>query len=147
MKCNAINVVMGLFIVALLGLTGCGDGGSAATAPPKSASVSVAPSGNNDYIVEGDNMDGVAAISITINYDGSTMSSPTVVQGGFFSGALMVTNTSMPGTIKIAFINAYPKILSGSGQFATISFDAVTGSGTVSVASVNMFDVNGAPIP
>jgi hypothetical protein len=92
-------------------------------------------------------MDGVAAINMTINYDVSTMSSPTVVQGGFVSGALMVTDTGIPGTIKIALVNAYPKILSGSGQFATISFDAVTGSGTVSVASVNMFDVNGAPIP
>lgn len=147
MKCNTMNVVMGLFIVALLGLAGCGGGDSAATAPPKSASVSVTASGNNDYIVQGDNMDGVAGIVITINYDGSTMSSPTVTKGGFFSGALMVTNTSMPGTINIAFINAYPKILSGSGQFATISFSAVSGTETLSVASVKMFDVNGAPIP
>jgi hypothetical protein len=31
MKCNVINVVIGLLIVAALGLTGCGGGGSAAT--------------------------------------------------------------------------------------------------------------------
>jgi hypothetical protein len=34
MKCNAINVVMGLFIVVMFGLTGCGGGGSAATPAP-----------------------------------------------------------------------------------------------------------------
>lgn len=31
MKCNVINLVVGLLIVALLGLTGCGGGGSAAS--------------------------------------------------------------------------------------------------------------------
>jgi Cohesin domain len=138
-----------LIPVILVLMWGCGSGGG--TSPnqvvSKVATVSVTPSGNGEYVIQGDNMDGVAGIDLTISYDSSTLSSPTVAQGGLISGAFMVSNTTTPGTVRIGFIIAYPKVFSGSGQLATVSFAAVTGEGSVSVASVNMVDVKGAPIP
>ena len=136
-------------LATLVLMWGCGSGGG--TGPSevagKGATVSVIPSGNGVYVIQGDNMDGAAAIDLTISYDTSTLSSPTVAQGELISGGLMVANTTTPGTIRIAVILAYPKKLSGSGQIATVSFAAVTGEGTVSIASAEMVDVKGAPLP
>lgn len=90
-------------------------------------------------------MDSVGGIDLTINYDGSTMFSPTVTQGAFVSGALMNVNTGVPGKIRIALISTNG--FSGSGQIATISFAANSGTGNVSIASVTMIDTVGRPIP
>ena len=138
-----------LFLAILVLMWGCGSGGGTTLNEVASngASVSVISTGNGVYVIQGNNMDGVAAISLTISYDSSTLSSPTVVQGGLISEALMVSNTTTPGTLRISALAAYPKVISGSGQIATISFATVTGEGSVSVASVEMFDVRGAPIP
>lgn len=136
-----------LILAILVLMWGCGSGGG--TAPNevvgKGASVSIIPSSNGEYVIQGDNMDGVAGIELSINYDSSNLSSPTVTQGGLISGALMVVNTSNPGTIKIAIASV--KAFSGNGQIATFSFASVTGTGSVSIGSVKLIDINGAPIP
>ena len=144
-KC--LQVALILAIPSLM--WGCGHGG--VTSPNevvgKVASVSVIPSGNGVYVIQGDNMGGVAGMELTISYDSPTLSSPTVTQGEFIAGALMVANTTAPGTIKIAIITAWPKAFTGSGPIATVSFAAVTGKGSVSIASVKMVDAKGAPVP
>jgi hypothetical protein len=136
-------------ILVILALTwGCGSSG--VTTPnavvSKSASVTIIPSGGGEYVINGENMDGVEGIELIISYDTSTLSSSTVAQGGLISGASMISNTATPGIIKIALVLEYPKVLSGSGQIATFSFASVTGTESVSIASVKLLDINGEPI-
>ena len=90
-------------------------------------------------------MDGVAGIDLTISYDSSVMTSPTVTQGGLTSGALMVTNTSVPGAIKIVIITT--KTFSGSGQIATVTFATQSVASGITITSVKMLDNKGAQVP
>jgi hypothetical protein len=149
-----LQAALTLSILALMWGCGSGEGatpievtnnGASVTTSNNSASVTIIPSGGGEFVVQGDNMDGVAGISLTITYDRSTMSSPTVTQGGFISGALMISNTVEPGTIRIAIIST--KEFSGNGQIATISFAAALESGNVSITSINMINSKGTPIP
>lgn len=128
-----------LFLVVLALMWGCGN-----EVISKNL-ISLSPSSSSEYVLRGDNMDGVAGIDMTINYDNSTLSSPTVTQGEFISGAMMATNTSTPGVIKIAIIST--KAISGNGQIATVSFASVTGTGNILISNVNMIDNKGATIP
>src|SRR6185369_9164417 len=105
------------------------------------ASVSVTPADSGTFTIQGDNMDGVAGIDLTVSYDGS-LSSPRVTQGSLISGALMAANTNNPGSIKIAIIST--KSLSGSGQIATVTF--ARGSGSVKIASLSMINSSGASV-
>jgi len=133
-------------LVMLALMWGCGNGGGSASNEIVSKSIfSISPSSNSEYVVRGDNMDGVAGIDLTISYDNAALSSPTVTQGGFISGAMMATNTTTPGKIKIAIISS--KAISGNGQIATVSFASATGIGNVSITAVNMIDTKGATIP
>jgi hypothetical protein len=133
-----------LIIFALM--LGCGNGGAPESNGVISKSgLSISPTSNSEYVVLGDKMDGVAGIELTISYDSASLSSPTVTQGGLISGAMMATNTNTPGKIKIAVIST--KSFSGNGQVATVSFATVTGTGIVSISSVNMIDTKGTPIP
>ena len=138
-----------LILAILVLMCGCGSGSGGGTTPnevvSKGASVSIIPSSDGEYALQGNNMDGVAGIALTINYDSSTLSSPTVTQGGLISGALMQTNTTVVGAVRIAIVNT--KAFSGSGQIATVSFASVTGTGSVSIGSVKLIDSNGATIP
>ena len=107
--------------------------------------MSVIPFGNSEYIIQGNNMDGVAGIELTMSYDSTVMTSPTVTQGVFISGALMVAKTNVPGTIKIAIITT--KTFSGSGQIATVAFATQSVATGMTITSVNMIDNKGAPVP
>ncbi|MFZ4854859.1 MAG: cohesin domain-containing protein [Desulfuromonadaceae bacterium] len=133
-----------LVIIALM--WGCGNGGGSASNEVVSKNaLSISPSSSGEYAIRGDNMEDAAGIELTISYDIATLSSPTVTQSGFISGAMMATNTITPGKIKIAIIST--KAISGNGQIATVSFATVTGTGNVSITSVTMIDTKGAPIP
>jgi hypothetical protein len=143
--------VMLLFVI--LSLTwGCGSGGSRSDsgvalttkiAFSNGASVSILPAGNGVYVVQGDQLAGVAGMEIIIGYDSSTLLSPTVTQSDLMSGALFVANTATSGTIKIAIISSTAK--SGSGPIATISFAAQNGTGGILLSSVQMIDLNSKP--
>lgn len=136
-----------LILAILVLMWGCGSNGGTGTngITSKSASVSVIPSESGEYIIQGNNMDGVAGIDLTMNYDSTVMSSPTVTQGGFISGAKMATNTTLPGIIRIAIIMIPP--LSGSGQIATVSFAAQLGAAGITITSVKLIDNKGALVP
>ncbi|KAB0670235.1 hypothetical protein F6V30_08735 [Oryzomonas sagensis] len=123
-------------------LAACGSGDSAPTSGNQTAShLSIVPSGNGIYVIRGDNLSDTAGIELTLSYDKANMSSPTVTQGTFISGAMLVANTLTPGTIRIAMISN--RAFSGSGPIATVSFATVTGAGTIGISSYSIINSNG----
>lgn len=112
--------------------------------PGFAASVTISPTGSGVYSVQGDAMDGVAGIDLTVFYDSSSLSAPTVSQGSLAAGALMAANTANAGVIKIAIIST--RAFSGSGQIATISFAGRNGTTGITSAAVNMISTGGAPV-
>ncbi|MBV5340975.1 MAG: hypothetical protein J0665_15695 [Deltaproteobacteria bacterium] len=106
------------------------------------ASVTFTSSGSGSYLIQGNNMDGVAGIQLDIAYDATSLSSPTVTQGGLVSGAMLAANTSNPGVIKLAIISTTP--FSGSGLIATISFASKTGNGGITSVASSMIDSKGS---
>lgn len=130
--------VLILIIPALM--WGCGGGST----PAAGASVAVASLGGGEYTVQGNNLKSVAAMEFDLGYDISSLSSPTVTQGGFIPGALFEYNIVTPGTIRIVLVstNAY----SGSGQLAKVTFATHTGTPTITVNSVKMYNLSGDPI-
>jgi len=108
------------------------------------ASVSITSSGNGIFIINGDSMDGVAGIELTLNYDAS-LASPSVTKGALTTGAIFIANPKFaPKAIKIAVISSKP--LSGSGSIATVSFASHSGAGSVTLASSSMIDSSGTPV-
>jgi hypothetical protein len=108
------------------------------------ASVTITPASNGIFIIQGNQMDGVAGIELNVVYDSSSLASPSVNQGNLISGAIMLADTNIPGSIKVAIIST--KAFSGSGQIVSISFATHTGSGSIKVSS-SMINSKGAPVP
>lgn len=108
------------------------------------ASVTIIPTVAGTYSIQGSSMDGVAGIDLTITYDSSSLSSPTVTQGSLVAGAMMVANTSNPGSIKTAIIST--KAFSGSGEIASVTFATRNGTGGITSASVKMINSKGVSI-
>ena len=142
--------LMASLLVFLSLLWGCGSGDSGSTAAPTTkivfsngASLSIVPAGNGNYVLQGDKLVGVAGMQITVSYDSSAMSSPSVSQDDLFSGAMFAANANIPGTIRVALVGTTP--FSGSGQIATVSFASDAGTGSISLGLVNMIDRNGKP--
>ena len=108
------------------------------------ASVAVSTSGNGVYTVQGNSMDNISGIDLTLNYDTGSLSSPSVTLGSLATGAMMAANTTVAGSIRIAIIrlNAF----SGSGPVATIAFATHTGNGTVSIASSSFVNESGSTV-
>ena len=124
-----ISIALFIFLISVHGAFG--------------ASISITPSGNGNFIIQGNSMDGVSGIDLSIVYDKSSLASPSVSQGSLLSGAMMAANTNNPGAIRIVIISS--KAFSGSGQVATISFATYAGNGSISVAST-MINSKGAPV-
>lgn len=108
------------------------------------ASVTVSSTGFGTYVVQGDNLNGVAGIELNLGYDRSVLATPTVSWGGLVTGALSVANTANPGSIRIAIIRTDP--LSGSGTIATLSFATQYSSGGLTSISAKLIDSKGANI-
>jgi len=135
----------GLVLSAILSVTGCGGGGGGTPeAANRQPAVSIARATSGDYLIQGDNMDGVAGLKLTLTYDSSTMASPTVIRSGLISSGLMEPNTNVPGSIIIGVISSTP--FSGSGEIAAVSFASQTGAETLAIASVELYDVKGQMI-
>lgn len=109
------------------------------------ASVTIVPSGAGSFIVQGDNMNGVAGIDLTIGYDTSTLNGPTVTLGSLASGGFPAFNTTVPGSIRIAIIQTTP--LSGSGPIVAITFATHTGSGGITSVSAKIIDSKNVLVP
>ncbi len=87
------------------------------------AVISISSGGGGVFVVQGAGFNKVAGAKVTVSYDTSTLANPRVSQGGLMSGALMATNTGVPGFVTLAMITTDPKGISGDGPIATISFD------------------------
>ena len=134
-------------LVTLAMLWGCGGGGGAtptAVAVASKGTVTITSSGSGKYIVQANDIQNVYGIQLDVKYDGSSPSLPTVVKGGFISGAFMEANPSVAGNIKIAIVSTTP--FTGSGPIAEITFPTATAAGNVTISSVQMIDSNGATI-
>jgi hypothetical protein len=109
------------------------------------ASVSVKPSGDGVFIIQGNSMDGVAGIDLTVDYDSSSLASPKVDQGTLVSGrAMFAANPNFASsTIKIGIIST--TAFSGSGQIAVITFASHKGNGSIAVTT-SMINSKGAPV-
>lgn len=130
-----------LFIMALM--SGCGNNGG--SPPNNGPSVSLVTSNGSVYVINAANFAGVSGMEITIDYSSSTLASPTVTQGGLISGALMVANTNIPGTIKIGIVSA--SSFSGTGEIATVSFmNANSDAGAFPTVSAKLYDIRGVEI-
>jgi len=99
------------------------------------ASVTITPSGNGAFVLLGNNMDGVSGFTLTVGYDPSALSSPSVSWGSLISGAVSGANTSVPGSIRIAIVRVEP--FSGSGPIAAITFATHKGSGGITSFTVD----------
>ena len=109
------------------------------------ASISVVSSGDASYVIQGNSMDGVAGIELTIRYEAALFQgTPTVKQESLISGAMLAANTSLPGTIKIAIIST--RSFSGSGPIATISFASKSPAAPLPTVSHSMIDSKGSAL-
>jgi hypothetical protein len=124
-----------------------GSGGNSGESTPSmafgnGASVAIVPLGGGEYVVQGNNLAGVAGMDLTVSYDRANVSSPTVIPGDLISGTTFASNTDLPSAIKIAFI-IFPNTISGTGQIAKISFAAHTGPANFTFGPVKFVDTNG----
>lgn len=93
------------------------------------ANLTISPSGNGVFTIQGSGLEGVAGIQLTVSYDTATLANPRAVQGSLIPGNFMTLfNTSVPGSVTMATITPDPKGVSGTGPIATITFDLLGGS-------------------
>jgi len=108
-------------------------------------SLTMVPEGNGVFVVQANNLSGVAGMELYIDYDSSQLSSPAVTSGAFISGASFAANTATPGAIRISLVGTTP--FSGSGPVAAIAFQVSTRNQvTPVISSVSMIDSNGRPV-
>lgn len=109
------------------------------------SALSIVPSGPGVFTVQAINLANVAGIELTITYDVSSIANPQVTPGAITSGAMMATNTSVPGRVRWALINPQP--ISGAGTLMTISFDLLGASpGRILSLSASLLDNQGRPL-
>lgn len=110
------------------------------------ASVTISSTGGGAFSVQGDNMDSVCGIDLTIGYDTASLSSPTVKWGSLVAGAMSVANTTtIPGSIRIVNVQTNP--FSRSGPIAAITFASQSGSGGITSFSAKLIDSAGINVP
>ena len=86
-----------------------------------SSLITLSPSGDGSFLLQGVGIEGAAAFDIALGYDAASLGNPRVVAGSFIAGAMMEANTNIPGTVRIAIIRTAP--VTGSGIIATLTFD------------------------
>jgi len=89
--------------------------------------VTIAPSSDSVYVLQGNDFSGASGIDVTIRYDAAALANPRVVLGGLVGGALMAVNPSTPGMIRLALVRI--TAINGSGTIATVTFDRMKSTG------------------
>ncbi len=108
--------------------------------------LTIAPSEGGVFLLQGTDMDNVAAMDITITYDAASLANPTVAQGTLVSGAMMAVNPNTSGVIRIAIIRTTP--FKGSGGIATLIFKETGASpGKILSLSAHLANLDGKPVP
>jgi hypothetical protein len=130
-----------IFVATLLILAFC------RSMPAFAASmVTISPSGNGVFTVQGTGVDGAAALEITVTYDMATLADPRVVAGPLIAGAMTAFNPNVPGTVRMVIIRLTP--MSGSGVIATLTFDCKGSSpGKILSLSARVANAQGTPLP
>lgn len=110
------------------------------------STLSLSSSGNGGFVLQGEGMENVASLDITIIYDTATLANPRVTSGGLISGALMQVNPNVPGTVRMGIITISP--IKGTGAIATLAFDQVGNSpGKIIAIKASITNSNGKPLP
>jgi hypothetical protein len=136
---------MGKIIFYIIGLVsvltfGYAQAGSAVS------TLTVTPSGDGVFVVQGHAMDNIAAMDITIKYDTASLADPRIHQGDLVSGALIAVNTNIQGTVRLGIISTKP--INGSGVIATLDFTRISASaGKIKKLSVRLSAINGNLLP
>ena len=103
--------------------------------------------GNGQFDVMGQGFDGVGGIDITLNYDKNTANDPRILQGELISGAVMMPNLTVPGTVRVGIIFPNPLGISGNGKIVTLTLISVAGAeGTVSNFTARVINSKGVEI-
>lgn len=79
---------------------------------------------DNAFTVQGDGLEGLGALDVTVGYDPATLSNPKVVLQNLFAGAMIQTKTTVAGTVRIIILANRPGV-SGSGGVLTITFNKI----------------------
>ena len=87
-----------VFFAAVVLVGGLAQDGFAAS------TLTIAPSSDGVYALQGVGMDSVAAMDITVSYDLATLASPQFSQGDMISGAMVAVNDAIPGTVRIGIV-------------------------------------------
>jgi len=124
--------------VLSLVLFGCGEGSSGGDGSQPAV---VITGRGGSYVLQATNLKNVGAMDITIGYNNSTLANPVVTQEGLLSGAIMVTNITVQGIVRVGIINATG--ISGSGALLSINLDLVGDKpGQLTSLSVAAYDIN-----
>jgi len=112
----------------------------------EASAISVVSAGDGLFTIQGSSMDGIAGIDITINYDPATITNARVNQGGLISGAMMLANVNVPGSIRIAVITTTP--FRGSGPIASVAYDRKgTSAGRITAVNAKVANLEGKYLP
>lgn len=115
--------------------------------PPAQAGtavVSMHAVGGDMFEVRGEGLVKVGGMDISVGYDAAYLMNPRVTGKDLVAGALMVTNTNIPGTVRIAVVPAGRAGISGGGVIATLTFDKSGASGGKAVTlSARLVDLKG----
>jgi hypothetical protein len=105
-------------------------------------SLTISSSGGGVYTLQGSGMQQVAGMQISVSYDSTTLSNPSVVMGNLVGEKMNVFNKDS-NPLQIAVVDAHPLGGSGSGVVATINFKLASGSlGNVTVLTATLIDSN-----
>jgi hypothetical protein len=110
------------------------------------STLTISSSGNGDFLLQGNGMENVAAMDITITYDTNTLANPRINRGGLIPGAIMEVNPNVRGTVRMLIITLTP--VEGSGTIATLAFDRIDGSpGKITALNASISNMAGKPLP
>jgi hypothetical protein len=110
------------------------------------STLSLYSSGNGVFTLQGNGMDNVAAMDITITYDASTLSNPQVTKEGLIADALMAFNPNVPGIVRMGIITTSP--IQGSGTIITLAFKQDSSSpGKITGINAIISNSNGNQLP
>jgi hypothetical protein len=100
----------------------------------------------NVYSVQGDGLERVGGVDLTVHYDSSTLVNPRAALNGLFAGTLMQAKTNVAGVTRVLLLANRPGI-SGAGGVVTLTFDQVGGSqGCITAFSANAVTSGGDTI-
>lgn len=142
---SAFSRTVLLLVVWLI--AGCGS--ESGTVPPprkisfsNGASLNIVDSGAGRYVVQGENLEGVAGFDITIAYDAAKLTSPAVTQGEFVTGFLMGSNTRIDGVVRVALVGV--RGVSGTGDVCRVQFSVPEeAAAAIGFNDVKMIDERG----